>query len=251
MKYKKILLTGSTGELGKAIVNSGYFNHILDPTSKEMDITKPGTIDKFFKENDFDSIIHCAALARMRECEENPKKAIEVNIMRTGNLVMATMKKEMENRKKIRFMHISTDGVYPGIKGNYSEKDAAIPYNAYGWSKLGAECLVNLLSNRCIIRTSFFDTKNIKFEDAAIVAYSSKIPIGYFVKAISMLLNRGFIGTINVGRGKKSDYLHYKEFKPHIKKCKIAYMQKNMPFAFYKDCSMDISLWKRIEKDAQ
>ena len=246
MIYKKILLTGSTGELGQAITNSGYFNSLLAPTSEEMDITDKKTVEDFFNKNDFDAVIHCAALARMKECEENPEKAINANIIGTINLVIATMKKE--KKKKIRFLHISTDGVYTGVKGNYSEKDATVPYNSYGWTKLGAECAVNMLPNHCIIRTSFFDPKNINFEDAATDAYSSKVPIGYLVKSISVLLNNIFVGTINVGREKRSDYGHYKEFKPNMKKCRLKDIQKNVPFAFYKDCSMNINLWKKIEK---
>ena len=114
---------------------------------------------------------------------------------------------------------------------------------------MGAECAVNTLSNYCIIRTSFFDPENIKFDDAATEAFSSKVPINYLVKAISILLDNDFVGTINVGRERKSDYEHYKEFKPEIKECKLEDIQKSVPFAFYKDCSMDINLWKKIEEE--
>lgn len=249
MKYKKTLVTGSTGELGRAIISSGHFNSLLTPTRRDMEITNAGAIEDFFNENEFDSIIHCAALARMKKCEENPDEAIANNIIGTANLVMSTLRKEKKEKRKIRFVHISTDGVYPGVNGNYSEKDGARPYNMYGWTKLGAECPANALQNHCIIRTSFFDTKNIKFRDAAADAYSSKVPIAYLAKAISILLNNNFVGIINVGRKKRSDYEHYKEFKPGIKKCRISDIQKAAPFAFYKDCSMDTSLWKKIEKE--
>src|SRR3989338_3140171 len=177
MEYKNILLTGASGELGKAVTNSRLFLYILAPSRQTLDITKPSTIAKFFNNNYFDAVIHCAAMARIKECEENPAKAIETNIIGTSNLVTAVINKERESGKKIRFVHISTDGVYPGIKGNYSEKDKTMPYNTYGWTKLGAECAVNALSNFCVIRTSFFDPDNMKFKDAATDAYSSKISI--------------------------------------------------------------------------
>jgi len=247
MEYKNILLTGASGKLGKAIATSYIFPPLLAPSREILDTTKPNTVKKFLDNNDFDAVIHCAAMARVKECEENPAKAIETNIIGTSNLVNAVINKERKLRKKIRFIHISTDGVYPGIKGNYSEKDETVPYNTYGWTKLGAECAVNVLSNFCIIRTSFFDPENIKFEDAATNAYSSKASINYVVKAISTLLNSGFTGTINVGRERRSDYEHYKEFKPEIKKCKLQDIQKTLNFKMYKDSSMDISLWKKIE----
>ena len=248
MKYKNILLTGASGKLGKAIATSGIFPSLLTPLRKTLDITKLNTIKKFLDNNDFGAVIHCAAMARVKECEENPAKAIETNIIGTSNLVNEIINKEKKSKEKIRFIHISTDGVYPGIDGNYSEKDKTMPYNTYGWTKLGAECAVNALSNFCIIRASFFDPENIKFEDAATDAYSSKVPINYVVKAISTLLNSGFTGTINVGRERRSDYEHYKEFKPEIKKCKLVDIKKTINFMMYKDSSMDISLWKKIEK---
>lgn len=248
MKYKNILLTGVSGKLGKAIAGSHIFPFLLAPSKEILDITKTDTIKKFFDNNDFYAVIHCAAMARVKECEENPAKAIETNIIGTSNLVNAVINKEKGLGKKIRLVHISTDGVYPGIDGNYSEKDKTMPYNTYGWTKLGAECAVNALSNFCIIRTSFFDPENIAFEDAATDAYSSKAPINYVVKAISKLLNSGFTGIINVGRERRPDYEHYKEFKPEIKKCKMQDIQKTVNFKMYKDSSMDISLWKKISK---
>ena len=247
MKYKNILLTGASGELGKSIVKSNLFSSLLTPSKDVLDITKPGTIANFFDNNDFDAIIHCAALARVKECEENPIKAVTTNIIGTSSLVNYIIRKEETSKKKIRFIYISTDGVYPGINGSYKEEDETIPYNTYGWTKLGGECAVETLSNICIIRTSFFDPENIEFKDAATDAYSSKVPINYLVNAISLLLNSGFAGTINIGKERRSDYEHYKEFKFEIKECKLEDIQKTAPFKMYKDSSMDVNLWKSIE----
>ncbi|MBU89918.1 hypothetical protein CMO94_00120 [Candidatus Woesearchaeota archaeon] len=249
MAYKNILLTGSSGELGKTIIKLNYFPSLLTPSSKELDITKPESIQNFFDNNNFDGVIHCAALARMKECEENPAKAITTNIIGTGNLVKEVIRKEKASRRKIRFVHMSTDGVYSGIKGNYTEKDETSPYNVYGLTKLGAECTVRTLSNFCIIRTSFFDPENIEFDTAAVDAYSSKVPISYLVKAIKIMFDYDFAGVINIGRERRSDYEHYKEFKPEIKKCGLKDILKTVPFAMAKDASMDCSLWGKIEKE--
>ncbi len=249
MKYKNVLLTGASGELGKAIVKSSLFPRLLTPSKEILDITRIDMISKFFEKHDFDAVINCAALARRKECEENPIKAIITNIVGTSNLVNEVIRKENNSKKKIRFLQISTDVVYPGTKGNYSENDVIIPYNTYGWTKLGAECAVHALSNFCIIRTSFFDPEKIEFDEAALDAYSSKVPIDYFVKAISILLNHNFVGIINVGRERRSDYKHYKEFKPSIKECKLEDIQKKVPFKLYRDASMDCTLWKKIERE--
>lgn len=248
MKYKKILLTGGTGNLGKAIIKSDHFQNILAPDRKILDITKPGTIEDFFNKNDIDAVMHCAALARLKECQENPVKAIETNIFGTSNLVNEVIKKEEKTKNKIRFIHISTDGVYEGIKGNYSEKDGTRPCNKYGWTKLGAECAVNLLSNFCIIRTRFFDPSNIKFEKSADDAYTSRITVFELARTIKIMLENNFVGTINIGGKRVSDYDSYKKHKPAIKLCKFEDLLKETSFPMTKDASMDISLWEKIEQ---
>ena len=249
MKYKNILLTGSSGTLGQEIINSRCLSSLLTPSRKLLDITKPDTIKNFFENNDIDAVIHCAAIARMRECQENPVKAIETNIIGTSNLVIEVIKKEGKVQRNIRFVHLSTDGVYPGTKGNYSEKDATIPYNIYGWTKLGAECSVKLLKNHCVIRTNFFDPKNIKFEESAADAYTSKVTVGYLAKAVAKMLESGFIGTINIGAERKSDYDNYKKYRQSLKPCKFKDVLKTVSFPMAKDASMDISLWKKIEEE--
>lgn len=249
MKYKKILLTGASGNLGQTIINSGYFPSLLTPPMEVLDITKPETIRKFFDDNELDAVIHCAALARMKECEEYPVRAIETNILGTSNLVVEVIRNEKKLQNKIRVIHISTDGVYAGTKGNYSEKDPTVPYNKYGKTKLGSECVVNLLSDFCTIRTSFFNPDNIKFDKSAVDAYSSKVPIDYLAKAISILIESDFVGIINVGGERKSDYERYKEFKPTLLPCKFKDIRKEVSFPMANDSSMDCSHWKKIEQE--
>src|SRR3989338_8889913 len=187
-KYRNILLTGASGQLGQEILKTGSSHYFLTPGRTDFDITDPASIEKYLKKNTFNAVIHCAALAHAADCEKDPTKAIKTNIIGTGNLVMAIMDRENELKKSIRFIHISTDGVYSGTSGNYSEKGEAIPYNRYGWTKLGAECAVNLLGNFCIIRTSFFDPKKIKFDNSATDRYSSKIAIDYLARAVLAML---------------------------------------------------------------
>ncbi|MFC1646015.1 SDR family oxidoreductase, partial [Candidatus Omnitrophota bacterium] len=227
-KNKKILLTGASGHLGKAILGLSRPFHFLYPGVDIFDITKPSLLERYFKQHKFDAIINCAALARMGECEKNPLKAVETNIIGTANLVMAVINMQDKLNTTIRFIHISTDGVYPGKTGNYAEKDRTIPYNIYGWTKLAAECAVNLLSDFCIIRTSFFDPKNIRFDCSATDLYSSKLPINYLAKAILTMLESCFIGTINIGGKRQSDYDKYKKFKPSLKRCKGVDILKNI-----------------------
>ncbi len=247
-KYKKILLTGASGQLGQEILKAGASFHFLTPEMDVFDLTKPLLLENYFKQHEFDAVIHCAALARMSECQKDPSGAINANIVGTSNLVNALLDKENELKSKIRLIHISTDGVYPGIKGNYKEEDGAVPYNNYGWTKLGAECAVHLLSDFCIIRTSFFNPKNIRFDSSATDLYSSKVSINYLAKAILAMLDDGFIGVINIGGKRESDYRRYKKFKSLLKPCKGADIAKEINFRIAKDASLNSRKWGKLKK---
>ncbi len=247
MEYNHVLLTGASGTLGEKIICINKAQKFLAPSRNILDIAKPETIKKFFNNNEIDAVIHCAAMARMKECQENPVVAIETNIIGTSNLVIEVLKKENKLKKNIRLVHISTDGVYPGANGNYSEKSETIPYNTYGWTKLGAECAVKTLKNYCIIRTNFFDPKDIKFDKYATDAYTSKVTVDYLAKAVIKMLESDFIGTINIGAERKSDFDNYKKYKESIKPCKLNDILKIAPFPRAQDSSMDCALWKKIE----
>ncbi len=53
---------------------------------------KAETIEKFFNNNPIDAVIHCAALARMKECEENPTKAIQKGYHRNFIISLLNLK---------------------------------------------------------------------------------------------------------------------------------------------------------------
>lgn len=248
MENKKILLTGGSGKLGKAIIKSGLFSNILRPTHSEMNIENLQAVKRYFGSNRFYAVINCAALARMHECELDPKNAIMANIIGTSNLVIATIEKSESEKKKIRFIHISTDGVYNSSRGNYKEDDAAIPYNRYGWSKLGSECAVNMLDDFCIVRTSFFEPEKIRFDCSADDSYNSKLTSDEIVRAIYELLGHSFVGTINVGSERRSDFERYSQFKKGLRKCKFRDIQKSATVPLGRDASLDTSKWKRISK---
>lgn len=239
-----ILITGASGKLGQAIQESNFFSNLLTPELRHLDITDAYNVSDFFYRNDFNCIIHCAAQARVAVGEKDPIATLQTNIVGTANLVSAVL----ATNKDIRFIHISTDAVYQSKEGNYLEEGPTVPYNNYGWTKLGAECSVNLLSNFCIVRTSFFEPENIPFEDAAVDSYSSKLPLEEFVKALKVIVESDFIGTINIGSERVSDYERYKKYKSSLKPTTYQAIQKDLPFKLYQDASMNITKWKQLKE---
>ena len=97
-------------------------------------------------------------------------------------------KKQNQLNKEIKFIYISTDGVYKSSKGGYSETSETTPYNFYGWTKLQGELAVSQLNDYCIIRTRFFDSKNITYENSANDIFSSNLEVKSLVKKIAILI---------------------------------------------------------------
>jgi dTDP-4-dehydrorhamnose reductase len=79
------------------------------------------------------TIVHCAAVTNVDWCESHPKETEEVNVQATS--FMAEMAAELGSG----FVYISTDSVFDGKRGNYSERDAPAPLNVYAQSKLRGE----------------------------------------------------------------------------------------------------------------
>ena len=138
---RNILLTGAYGQVGTALRRTFYdkndFNLILSSlripkgeTGISLDVRNKVSINEIFKSFDIDIIIHLAALTDVDECEKNPKKAKEININGTKNFC--------ENFDGY-FIYISTDYVFDGKDGPYSENDPVNPINIYGSTKLEAE----------------------------------------------------------------------------------------------------------------
>ncbi len=139
-----ILLTGAYGQVGTALrriyTNKTNFNLILSSLTVpvgnpgiSLDVRNKVSINEIFKSLDIDIIIHLAAMTNVDECEKYPQKASEININGTRNLC--------ENFNGY-FVYASTDYVFDGKNGPYTENNAVKPINIYGSTKLEAEKIV-------------------------------------------------------------------------------------------------------------
>ena len=248
-KYKKILLIGGSGNLGTSIIKSGFFKNLYYPTKKKLNILNSKNIREMLNKNKFNLIINCAAMARIVDCEKNSSKAINVNIGGTFNLVKEVLDYQIRYKKKVRFIHISSDSVYPSLKGNYSENDSLGPYNVYGWTKLASEFLVRLIDEHIIIRTRFFVKEKIKHKKSAIDLFTSNIEVNDLVKKIKIISSKRDVGVINVGLKRHSDYVAYKRYKKDLRVCKRKDIIKNLAVNLAKDSSMNLNYLKKIEKN--
>ena len=215
-KRNKILIIGASGTLGSALKKNNYFKKAEKPSKNKLNIIYKKNI-KYFLNKEFQIIINCAAISKVRVCENNQKLANKVNVFGVRNLVNEIIDYEKKTKKSILLIHLSSDAVYPQNRGNNKESSSLSPYNFYGKTKLKSERIVKKLKKFIVIRTRFFDKKKIRFKDAATDIFSSMIEVEKLVKNIIFLIKNKFNGVINVGGKKKSDYDFIKRFNKKIK----------------------------------
>lgn len=82
-----------------------------------------------------DWVIHCAALANLDECEDDPAFAELMNAILPGEIARVCY-------NKTRLLHISTDAVFDGSRIGVTEDDEPNPLSVYGRTKLSGEWAV-------------------------------------------------------------------------------------------------------------
>lgn len=192
----KVFITGGTGKLGKELVK--IFPHSFHPTHKELDITDKEGVYRFIKENMPDMIVHCAALASVRRCEENKELAWKTNIEGSENLVKGCLK----HVPSCYFVYISTACVFYGDKGDYTETDVPHPKNFYSLTKLIGEFTVKCLKNWLIIRTNFVPRERWPYPKAFVDRYGTYLFAEDVANAFKFL-GQHFTGVLHVCGDKK------------------------------------------------
>ena len=144
---KKIVFTGGSGRFGQVFKKIQTKEKVYFPKKQQLNIENFESIKKYLNKIKPTYLIHAAGLSRpMNIHEKDISKSININIIGTANIVKAC------KEKNIKLIYFSTNHVYPGIKGNYKEKDPILPINKYAVSKFGGECSVQMYSNSLILR---------------------------------------------------------------------------------------------------
>lgn len=163
LRGKKVLVTGASGLLG---LNLGFQtagryritgvtnSHALMNAPFEVvnaDLGVPGTIARILERARPDFVIHAAALANIDICEKKPDVSHRLNAELPGEVAEACA------RHNVRLIHISTDAVFDGLKGGYTEDDAPNPQSIYTRDKLAGELAVAAVyPQAAIARVNFY-----------------------------------------------------------------------------------------------
>jgi dTDP-4-dehydrorhamnose reductase len=147
---KNVLVTGANGLLGQKLCQhfSSSFNTIAsDLQSKSfisipnlsyqaLDITDGRNVDFHVRQYKPSIIINAAAYTDVDGCEIHKDQAWTINVGGVKNLVRVCQNQE------IKLIHLSTDYVFDGENGPYSEDDLPNPVGFYGQTKLDSEKVI-------------------------------------------------------------------------------------------------------------
>ena len=234
---KNIVITGGSGRFGENLKKVKSIHKLFFPSKNELNILKLKSIDKYLKKTKADIVIHLAGLSRPMDIHDrNIEKSIDLNIIGTANVTKACSK------NKIKLLYFSTNYVYPGSKGNYSEKGAVLPVNNYAWSKLGGESSVQLYKNSLILRVCMTEKPFVHNKAFANVK-TSFMYHEEVAKILFKLLNKK--GIINLGGKSQYIFNFVKKDKKNVKKIFLK-KTKNLGMPF--DSSININKLKKILK---
>jgi dTDP-4-dehydrorhamnose reductase len=156
----KLLVTGASGLLGSKLcelaihqgihVHSAYNRHRpLKGIPVEFDLSQKTKVEQAIERIKPETVVHAAALTNVDKCEAEKDLSWKINVEGTEVIAKACKKNQAF------LLYISTDYVFDGEKGMYTEKDVTNPINYYGYTKLkGEDAVENSADEFCIARTS-------------------------------------------------------------------------------------------------
>ncbi|MCP4715849.1 MAG: SDR family oxidoreductase [Deltaproteobacteria bacterium] len=141
----KIFITGISGFLGTNLLRElagrydiygTFWSHPLnhcDVTAVKLDITDSRQLSELIAKIQPNIIIHTAAVSSPDYCEQNRDRAWQINVTSTRTLAAAAQKNNS------RLVFISSDMVFDGSAGMFTESDPTGPVNYYGQTKSEGE----------------------------------------------------------------------------------------------------------------
>ena len=208
----KILVSGGNGRFASELKKIQCNYKFIFRNKKQLNILSIQSIKNNFKKFKPNYVLHLAGLSRpMSIHDKQINKSIDLNIIGTANLV------KICNLYKKKIIFFSTSYVYPGKKGKYREADPILPWNNYGWSKLGGESAVQMYKNSLIVRCALTEYP-FKHKKAFSDVKSNFIYHKDFIPILLKIIDKR--GTINVGGRSQTIFNFARKEKKNITKVK-------------------------------
>ncbi|MBQ0140959.1 MAG: SDR family oxidoreductase [Kurthia sp.] len=225
----KVLILGSTGMLGKELLNlfesEGHEVKGVARTDSDYNLDALKQLDELksiIAQEQYDVVINTIAIINLKYCEENPGEAYLINAFIAGELA-----KLCDSLNKY-FIQISTDHYYLGNELQlHSEMDKITLLNEYAKTKYLGEVLTLNYANTLVVRTNIVGFRNrgkhtfvewvidSLVHDKEIIGYTnmftSSIDVVSFSKILLELVVNNETGLINLaaqGALSKYDFIH-------------------------------------------
>lgn len=223
----RVLITGSNGLLGQKLVKTFSSNHqtsgldlqtkpFINPPNfryQNISITEMDKLEELFAAFKPGVVINAGAYTDVDGCEKNKEKAWKVNVEGVKNLSRLCR----ENEAKL--VQLSTDYIFDGKAGPYSEENTPNPEGYYGITKLESEkVILDSKIDFLIVRTnvlygkSLGETHNFVYwliqklknrEEVKIVTdqYSNPTLADNLAEAIKEATGKNISGVLNIAGG--------------------------------------------------
>lgn len=235
----KILISGGDGLLARHLIISRERNHLVTAlTHREMNVGIYGEVLDAIATHQPDVFIHCAAMTvPTADHDQWPRSSINANIIGSAYPTMACH----YTQGQTRLVYISTDFVYPGTVGPYSEDSPVLPVNNYAKSKLAGEMAAQMLPDSLILRCAFTE-RPFRHPRAFTDSIKSYLCVDEIAPLIWSIIESGYVGIVNVGGKARSIYDFAKESVPTVGKILRTEVGDWVPA----DTSMNLALMERI-----
>lgn len=160
---KKLLVTGASGLLGLNLCLdaagrfdvTGLVNHHALTNAPfsvlRADLTQPGEFTRVLRQVRPDWVVHAAAQANIDACEKDPAASRKLNAELPGEVAQTC------RETGARLVYISTDAVYDGVAGGYSEADIPNPQGVYARDKwAGEQAVLQAYPQAAVARVNFY-----------------------------------------------------------------------------------------------
>lgn len=176
----RVLITGGTGLLGKALIENRKDSHEITATYignytmqdagsvryEKLDIRNREGHLRIFKAFRPDVTIHTAGIGSPDYAEQHREESWDINVGGARNILFCCEKYDS------KLIFISSNGIYDGEKAPYGEDDHAAPINYYGELKLKTEAMIGDAGiSFAIIRPILMYGWNHPFERPNIATY--------------------------------------------------------------------------------
>jgi dTDP-4-dehydrorhamnose reductase len=152
------LIIGASGQVGEHLLRLSrragaeavgtYCAHPA-PGMPRLDLREPAEVRAVVKSLAPSVVYLPASLTHVDYCELHPEETYEINVSGVQNVI------EAANDAGARLVYFSSDYVFDGRSGPYSEDDAPSPISEYGRQKLAAENLISAqVRDHLIVRTN-------------------------------------------------------------------------------------------------